>query len=155
MGLEIEHKFLVRTSAWKSEVAWSETLRQGYLANTDHVSVRVRTVDGSAAWLSIKHGGTARIRREFEYPIPLADATEMLRLCGHSPIRKRRHHLDLPGGDWVVDEFEGRHVGLVLAEIELARADQDFPRPDWLGKEVTNDPRYYNAVLATGADGEI
>ena len=156
MGLEIEHKFLVRSSAWQASVTRSELLRQGYLAASGQLSIRVRLVDESAAWLTIKHGGTTPLRHEFEYAIPIADALELLRLCDHEPIRKRRHHLDLPGGDWVVDEFEGRHAGLVLAEIELAHPGADFPRPDWLGTDVTGDPCYYNLTLATGpGDGDI
>lgn len=155
MGLEIERKFLVCTDGWKSSVTRSETLEQGYLAIARNLSIRVRTADHNAAWLTIKYGGTDLQRREFEYSIPVSDALEMLRLCSHEPIRKRRHHLSLSGGMWAVDEFEGRHAGLVVAEVELSALDRDFPRPDWLGEEVTGDPRYYNAVLAAGsADGE-
>lgn len=155
MGLEIERKFLVRTDSWKASVIRAETLAQGYLAIAHNLSIRVRTAENVAAWLTIKHGSAELQRREFEYSIPISDAIEMLRLCGHEPIRKRRHHLGLSGGSWVVDEFEGRHAGLVVAEVELSAPDRDFPRPDWLGEEVTGNPRYYSAVLATGrADGD-
>lgn len=154
MDLEIERKFLVHSDGWKALVTRTETLEQGYLAIAHNLSIRVRAADDIAAWLTIKHGGTALQRREFEYAIPASDAAEMLRLCSHAPIRKRRHHLGLPGGIWVIDEFEGQHAGLVLAEVELTDPDQNLPQPDWLGEEVTGDPRYYNAMLATGRADE-
>lgn len=155
MGLEIERKFLVRTDGWRALVTRTEALAQGYLANAHNLSIRVRTADDIAAWLTVKYGAAELRRREFEYSIPASDAIEMLRRCCHDPIRKRRHHLGLSGGAWVVDEFEGRHTGLVLAEVELIDPGRDLPRPDWLGEEVTGDPRYYNTTLATaGADGK-
>ena len=153
MGIEIERKFLIAADGWRAFVTRSETLRQGYLVARHELSVRIRLVDDGVAWLTIKHGGAALLRAEYEYPIPVDDAVDLLRHCGHTPIAKRRSHLDLPGGDWVVDEFEGRHSGLVLAEIEFARVDAPFDKPDWLGEEVTGDARYYNSALAALPDG--
>ena len=156
MGREIERKFLVRAPGWRDVVAYTQTLRQGYLAKRGDLSVRIRIIDGAAGWLTIKHGGTALDRAEFEYPVPAAEAQELLGVCEGRLIEKHRHHLILPGGDWVVDEFAGQLAGLVLVEVEIADARQPLDLPDWLGPEVTGDPRYYNATLAgMTADGEI
>ena len=87
-------------------------------------------------------------RLEFEYTIPVADAEVMLaRLCGTRVLAKTRHYVPAGAHTWEIDEFEGANAGLVAAEIELARADEPFVRPAWLGAEVSADPRYYNVCL--------
>jgi adenylate cyclase len=148
MGLEIERKFLVVSDAWRAQATGSVALEQGYLARSSDVSVRVRVHDGQSAFLTVKSGGQALARAEYEYEIPVPDARELLALCQPNVVVKRRHLV--PAGDltWEVDVFEGRHAGLVLAEIELDTADQTFELPDWVGEDVTGDERYYNAVLA-------
>lgn len=148
MGVEIERKFLVRGEGWRAQVRSSSHIVQGYLAREGAVSVRVRIYDGARARLTLKSGGPGSVRAEFEYEIPVVDAHELIGLAGPHVIRKRRHLV--PGGTliWEVDTFEGRHEGLVLAEIELRHPEQDFARPDWLGKEVTDEERYYNSSLA-------
>lgn len=145
MGKEIERKFLVTGDRWRSDEA--KLLRQGYLSTDKHRTVRVR-VSGESAYLTIKgltHGAT---RREFEYPIPVNDANEMLdKLCQPPLIEKRRYVVRRDGLTWEIDEFLGENEGLVVAEVELQDEDQAFGRPEWLGEEVTEDPRYYNANL--------
>lgn len=148
MGIEIERKFLVAGDGWRPLVTRSQHLRQAYLADKGGATVRVRIVDMQQAFLTIKGAAKAPVRPEFEYEIPVTDAVELMQLRIGIEITKRRHHLDLAGGDWVLDEFEGPHAGLFLAEVELLRADAAFPRPDWLGPEVTGDTRYYNSTLA-------
>ena len=144
MALEIERKFLVTGTAWRS--ATPQYLCQGYLNRDKQRTVRVR-VAGEQAFLTIKGLSRGATREEFEYPIPLADAQALLALCEGATIEKYRHVLDWRGHRWEVDEFLGANQGLVVAEIELTREDVAFERPDWLGAEVTQDARYYNANL--------
>jgi adenylate cyclase len=149
MGLEIEHKFLVRARAWRAAVRGSRWLRQGYLANNSRCSVRVRVAD-DAAWMSVKQMIAGTARAEYEYAIDRADADAMLQtLCEPPLIEKRRH--EVPHGQhlWEIDEFAGDNAGLIMAEIELASEAEPFDRPEWLGLEVTHDRRFYNFSLAT------
>lgn len=146
MGQEIERKFRVIGDDWRAQARGSERFRQGYLGGT-HCSVRVRVRD-RAADLNIKPLVLAVSRSEFEYPIPVDDAEQMLdELCVQPLIEKRRHFLDYAGHTWEIDEFEGANTGLVVAEIELEREDESFQAPPWLGKEVSHDLRYYNVRL--------
>lgn len=148
MAQEIERKFLVTGDAWRGQVRSSARYRQGYLSNGGRCSVRVR-VAGDAAYLNIKSATLDIVRTEYEYPIPVADAEEMLdQLCSGLLIEKTRHFVDFGGFVWEIDVFEGMNHGLVIAEIELDHADAEFPRPPWAGAEVSDDPRYYNVYLA-------
>jgi adenylate cyclase len=147
MGIEIERKFLLASDAWRAEVERSQSMDQGYLGG-EHASVRVR-IAGQVAFLNIKskQGGAARL--EFEYPLPLDDARQLLdRLALPGRIAKYRHYLRHAGHLWEIDEFEGDNAGLIVAEIELGSEDEAFVRPPWLGAEVTHELRYYNAALA-------
>jgi adenylate cyclase len=116
--------------------------------NNDKLSIRVRVDGPAAATLTIKTASAGRERAEYEYAIPLADAESLMRHREGSVIAKTRHIV--PAGElaWEVDVFEGDNAGLVVAEIELDRADRPFERPAWVGAEVTDDRRYYNADLA-------
>ncbi|MDC9824480.1 CYTH domain-containing protein [Devosia sp. ZB163] len=156
MAIEIERKFLVATDRWRPLVKRSQTLRQGYLSTGGSgVTVRVRTIDDARGYITIKSGGSALARAEFEYEVPITDARQLLALGRGARIEKTRHTLDLGGGDWVVDEFLGHHSGLVLAEVELDSPNAPLTLPDWLGDEVTGDPQYYNSSLAMLVGGEI
>ena len=156
MAIEIERKFLVLNSDWRQHVRSSHALRQGYLTTGGTgVTVRVRTIDDAKAFITIKSGGSALARAEFEYEVPIADARQLLGLSRGSQIDKMRHVLDLPGGDWVVDEFRGRHAGLILVEVELQSPTAPLDLPAWIGVEVTGDPQYYNSSLAMLVGGEI
>lgn len=147
MGIEIERKFLVTGDGWRDAAEPGRRMRQGYLGRLEKASVRVRQAD-DAAWLNIKGATLGIQRREYEYEIPLADAREMLdELCTGDLIEKVRHDVPYAGHVWEVDVFEGANAGLVVAEIELSAADEPFERPDWLGDEVSDDPRYYNVCL--------
>ncbi len=148
MATEIERKYLVLDDSWR-EAAVSETkLVQGYLGRVEQCSVRVRS-GGGKAFLNIK-GKTVGVQRaEFEYPIPVADAEQMLAtLCGTHVVAKTRYVVPFAGYEWEVDVFEGANAGLVVAEIELETADAVFERPAWAGEEVSHDVRYYNVALA-------
>lgn len=149
MATEIERKFLVRDDGWRSAAGRARRYRQGYIADSEQASVRVRS-DGSAAWLNIKSACAGRTRTEYEYPLPLTDAETMLdTLCGGRRVEKTRHWIAFAGHTWEVDEFEGDNGGLVVAEIELSNAQEAFEHPAWLGPEVTDDLRYYNNYLAS------
>ncbi|MBR0669570.1 CYTH domain-containing protein [Neoroseomonas soli] len=150
MGLEIERRFLVLGDAWRAAATRSRRLQQGYLAREDGVSVRVRVV-GNSARLTIKGPGSL-VRHEFEYAVPTAEAEEMLTaFCGGRSLVKTRHDVPHDGLLWEVDVFEGPLAGLVMAEVELPDAHRPLVLPDWAGREVTDDPRYANAALASAA----
>ncbi|MGQ0383352.1 MAG: CYTH domain-containing protein [Gammaproteobacteria bacterium] len=148
MSLEIERKFLVRDDGWRRQVQDSARLSQGYLANTGRCSVRVR-VSGSRAWLSIKSMRAGPSRAEFEYEIPIADGAAIFSDFAAAPsVEKHRHRVPVGRYCFEVDEFEGENRGLVLAEVELDSEAEEFPRPAWLGEEVTDDARFRNFRLA-------
>ncbi|MGD2112771.1 MAG: CYTH domain-containing protein [Gammaproteobacteria bacterium] len=145
MGKEIERKFLVTGDGWRAGTGTH--YRQGYLSVAKERTVRVR-IEGDAARLTIKGITENATRDEFEYPIPVPDARAMLdSLCLRPLIEKHRYRLEYHGLTWEIDEFLGDNAGLIVAEIELEHPQQPFDRPPWIGTEVTEDPRYYNANL--------
>ncbi|MDR3260318.1 MAG: CYTH domain-containing protein [Tannerella sp.] len=148
MKQEIERKFLVKGDFEKS-VDHRSRMVQGYLCSDEERTVRVR-ICGEEGFLTIKSAANERgwSRYEFEQSIPLTDAGELLKLCLPGMIDKVRHWI--PAGDhtWEVDVFHGDNEGLTVAEIELRSEEDTFELPDWVGDEVTGDPRYYNAMLA-------
>ncbi|MCB9014929.1 MAG: CYTH domain-containing protein [Lentimicrobiaceae bacterium] len=147
MALEIEHKFLVNSSAYRS-LAKPVLYRQGYLAVLSDKIVRVRTA-GTKAYITIKAKVSVLTRKEYEYEIPLADAETMLNeMCMGPLIEKYRYKIFYEGFVWEVDEFLGDNNGLVVAEIEVKSENQDFPIPLWVDTEVTGDPRYLNSNLS-------
>ena len=157
MPLEIERKFLIQGDAWRLDAdgrpAPATIIRQGYLFADGLRNARVRLsrgASGDRAFLTVKGQRTGIERYEFEYPIPIADAELMLdRLCNPPLIEKTRHLVAFAGMTWEVDEFAGANAGLILAELELKRADQAFEMPAWVLREVTDDGRYYNTYLAS------
>lgn len=152
MALEIERKFLVDRKLWTPErdgVAY----RQGYLSSVEERVVRVR-IAGDAAFLTIKGRSDNISRLEFEYPIPVEDAqTQLDLLCERPLIEKTRYEEKVGGHIWTIDVFHGENDGLILAEIELSDEDETFDRPPWLGKEVSDDPRYFNVNLSKSPFG--
>ncbi len=148
--IEIERKFLVIGQAWR-EGATVEPISQGYLPTTDACSVRVR-IEGARAYLTIKGPAVDGVRAEFEYPVPVDHAASMLRrFCSGRTIAKQRHSLRYGGRVWTVDAFEGALAGLLLAEVELDHVGQAVDLPPWIGREVTEDPRYLNSMLSMAA----
>lgn len=147
MATEIERKFLVRDDSWRDAVSHSVDIAQGYLANTERGSIRVR-VSGNQANLNIKSMTLGVRRKEYDYPIPAEDARAMLNeLCMRPIIEKTRHYAERNGHTWEIDEFHGDNAGLVVAELELEHEDEVYEPPHWLGEEVSDDPRYYNVSL--------
>lgn len=147
MGIEIERKFLVSGDGWRAQAGVQRRFSQGYLSRDPARTVRVR-IAGEQAFLTIKGATTGATRAEFEYPLPLADARQLLAMSDGPVVEKVRHLCEHQGMTWEVDEFLGANAGLVVAEIELQSEDQPFARPGWLGEEVTGDARYVNANLA-------
>jgi adenylate cyclase len=146
MGIEIERKFLLAGDGWRA-LGEPVLLRQGYLSSDPARVVRVR-LEGDQACITIKGKSVGATRAEWEYPIALADAHELLALCEKPLVEKYRRKIEFGGNVWEVDEFLGENRGLAFAEIELSSEDQPFAKPDWIGEEVTHDKRYYNSNLA-------
>jgi len=149
MAKEIERKFLVSGEGWRECAGRGKTIRQAYLALTDTISLRVRIVGTTRAYLTIKSSDAGTTRSEFEYPIPLKDARALMKLRTGRVIEKQRHVVKAGKARFEVDVFKGGHRGLIIAEIELAKPGARFERPKWLGREVTSEKRYFNASLAS------
>src|SRR5512134_1367255 len=149
MAREIERKFLVADDRWR-DGARGVRYRQGYLSAGERAGCTVRVrVAGERAFLTIKSPAAAGARDEYEYPIPVADAEEMLsKLAAGGIVEKTRHRVPFAGRTWEVDEFAGENAPLVLAEVELERIGELVALPPWVGREVTDDPNYTNAALA-------
>ncbi|MDH3702956.1 MAG: CYTH domain-containing protein [Alphaproteobacteria bacterium] len=148
MAQEIERKFLVTGQAWRT-LAPGTLYRQGYLSVAKECTVRVR-IAGEKGYMTVKGPTVGSSRAEFEYEIPVADADAMLdALCARPLIEKTRRRIPFEGLVWEVDEFAGDNEGLVVAEVELTDEAQKITLPDWVGEEVTHDPRYFNANLVT------
>ncbi|HNZ42927.1 MAG TPA: CYTH domain-containing protein [Bacteroidales bacterium] len=148
MPNEIEHKFLVNKGLWAG-VSPEKTvfIRQVYLLTEPEISIRIRTKDNEG-FITIKGKSQGPVRREYEYPIPLKDANELIEKSSATLIEKKRHIVYYKNMKWEVDEFLGTNSGLILCEIELESEDQQYEKPEWIDKEVTDDMRYYNSVLS-------
>jgi len=146
VAIEIERKFLVVGDGWRSLGAGTR-YRQGYIATSGLVTVRVRTA-GDKGFITVKGITVGDKRPEYEYEIPVSDANEMLdQLCARPLVEKTRYRIPQGPVVWEVDEFEGDNRGLVTAEVELKDENQSVTLPHWIGQEVTGDPRYFNANL--------
>ncbi len=146
MGIEIERKFIVKDSSWKTPDINGVTMKQGYLKNSPEAVVRLRIAENNA-YITVKGKTQNACRLEFEYKIPVSDAAQMLCLCEKPFIEKTRYPVEFQGMVWVIDVFSDANQGLVIAEIELETRDQVFLLPPWLGREVTDDPKFFNSNL--------
>ena len=148
MAIEIERKFIVTNDSYKALAFQSDRIAQGYICREGGNSARVR-VRGNKGYITIKgpslDGGLSRF--EWEKVIPPAEALELLKLCNGGIIDKTRHLVKCGAHTFEVDEFFGDNKGLVIAEVELSNADEEFEKPEFIGKEVTGDKRYYNSSL--------
>lgn len=145
--MEIERKFLV-SGDFRSRASSSSRMVQGYVCSASGRTVRVR-IAGDRAWLTIKGPSRGISRFEWEKEIPVEEGLMLMDLCEPGVIDKTRFLVEEGGFLWEVDEFHADNEGLVVAEIELSDAGESFPRPDWLGKEVSTDRRYYNSSLCS------
>ncbi len=145
MGKEIERKYLVKNDSWQS--VEGIMYRQGYLNSDKNRIVRIRTI-GDKGFLTIKGITVGVTRLEYEYEIPVSEANDMLtNLCEKPLIEKKRYRIELENLVFEVDEFLGKNSGLIVAEVELENENQEFKKPEWLGEEVTGDPKYFNSNL--------
>ena len=148
MSAEIERKYTVKDQSYRQESIECKYYKQGYISIDKERTVRIR-ISGNNAFITLKGVTTGCTRKEFEYPIPVADAAEMLgSLCLPSIIEKKRYIYPYAGHKWEIDEFMGNNDGLVIAEIELKSESEQFDLPPFIETEVTGDPRYYNSNLA-------
>jgi CYTH domain-containing protein len=146
MGMEIERKFLVKNDSWR-KLSHGTKYHQGFLSSNKERTVRIRTT-GNQGYLTIKGIANGAMRMEYEYEIPAIDARAMLEdLCEKPLIVKSRYKIEHRGFVWEVDEFYNENQGLIIAEVELDFIDQKFDKPDWIGTEVTGDPKYFNSNL--------
>lgn len=146
MAQEIERKFLVKGEGWR-KLSSGVLYSQGYLSTVKERTVRIR-IQNNEATLTIKSITKGISRSEFEYTIPLVDAEIMLQQLAVQPIiKKYRYRIPVDDVVWEIDEFLGANQGLIIAELELQSPDQIFRLPDWVGQEVSSDPRYYNNNL--------
>ena len=147
--IEIERKFLVTSFEFKNEAYDKKNIVQGYISSNPERMVRIRT-NGKDGFITIKGMGnkSGMTRFEWEKMISLEEATALLKLCEEGAIEKIRYEVKVGNHVFEVDEFFGENKGLVMAEIELESEDEVFEKPSWLGKEVTNDVKYYNAYLS-------
>lgn len=148
MPQEIERKFLIRDEGWRAAVGKSVRIRQGYLnGHEGRASIRVRVQDDEGR-LNIKAAVIGNSRAEYDYGIPIEEASEILETLSIGRVDKTRHHVHVSGHLWEIDEFDGANRGLIVAEIELKDVNEPFEKPAWLGAEVTDERQYYNHALA-------
>ena len=147
--MEIERKFLVKDNSFVDEAFKKRKIVQGYICSDADRSVRIRISD-EEAFLTIKGASDERgwSRYEFEKPVSMHDANELITLCQPGLIGKVRHYVEVGSHVWEVDVFHGENEGLIVAEIELQSEDEIIELPAWVGQEVSGDPKYYNAMLA-------
>lgn len=146
MPLEIERKFLLKNDHWKEMIHTCKIIKQGYLNSNKERTVRVRIINDQA-FITIKSKNIGMVRQEFEYEIPKNDARELLLLCENPLIEKKRYEVLINNKTWEIDEFEGNNLGLIIAEVELKDENEAIVIPEWIGKEVTDDIRYFNSSL--------
>ncbi|MBQ4917834.1 MAG: CYTH domain-containing protein [Muribaculaceae bacterium] len=147
MPKEIEHKYLVINNSFKEYATKSIAIYQGYLSKDKERTVRVRTAN-DLAFITVKGKNIGDTRLEFEYPIPFDEASTLLKqLCITPIIEKTRYIVEYNGNTWEIDEFKGALEGLILAEIEIPSSEYKYDIPPFIGKNVTNDVRYYNSNL--------
>lgn len=147
MPVEIERKFLIKGDAWRADVYEQREIRQGYMANNERCSVRVR-VSNQSANINVKSMTLGVSRAEYEYPIPVEEAHELLNtLCRTPLIEKTRYLVKYAGKVWEIDEFAGDNAGLIVAEVELDAEDERIELPVWVDREVSALERYYNMRL--------
>ena len=147
MATEIEHKYLVTNNNFKEYAISHKHILQGYLSRDKERTIRIRISDNSA-FITIKGLNLGDTRMEYEYPIPLEEAKSILNtLCIKPIIEKYRYIVNYAGNTWEIDEFKGALQGLVIAEIEIPSSEYNYDIPPFIGKNVTNDPRYYNSNL--------
>ncbi|MFA6815629.1 MAG: CYTH domain-containing protein [Lentisphaeria bacterium] len=156
MGLEIERKYLLKDDSWRSQVTRACEITQAYFCPNPEYTLRIRIIDQKKALITLKGRSHHLTRKEFEYEIPLDDAQDLIQsFCDTRILHKRRHYILQDTNTWEIDEYFGRLKGFYTAEIELQHEDAFFPKPAWLGREISNEHKYSNQRLASGSDISI
>ena len=148
MGVETEKKFLVKKELWNKVRKKGTRYRQGYMLHQEDKTIRIRLIEGDQGYITIKGKARGISRPEYEYAIPKKDAEELLENFCDAFVSKKRYKINIEGKLWEVDEFLGDNEGLIVAELELKEEAEQFNLPEWIGTEVTGDPRYYNSELS-------
>ena len=152
MAKEIERKFLVASDGWRQKAKLGKSFRQAIIFSEGDRTLRIRAIDRKRARLTIKIAIKGHLsRHEFEYDVPIKDAEELLKLANGSMITKTRYEVTHAKHMWEIDVYGGDLEGLIVAEVELKSEKEQPELPDWLGREVTGDPRYSNKALAEGS----
>lgn len=147
--IEIERKFLVKSEAYKARASTKTRIVQGFLNTDPNRTVRIR-IKGDIGYITVKgkSNDTGTSRFEWEKEISVEEADVLLKLCEKGILEKSRYEIPLGDHVYEVDEFYGDNLGLTVAEIELNAENELFTKPDWLGKEVTGEVKYYNSQLS-------
>lgn len=148
--IEIERRFLIQNNDWREHISQTQVLNQGYLSVEKERTIRVRIIE-QQAWITIKGYLSELSRSEFEYEIPLSDAHTMINTMCLFKIKKYRHFVPYKGFLFEIDEFLDENAPLIIAELELPSEQSSYPKPNWLGKEITTDGRFTNAYLSKHA----
>jgi CYTH domain-containing protein len=149
MGIEIEKKFLVKEDLWDKVKKEEGTLyRQGYMVREENKTIRIRLIEGDKGYITIKGKARGFSRPEYEYPIPEKDAEELLNNFCDAIVSKKRYKIKIDGQLWEIDEFLEDNEGLIVAELELKDEADQFNLPEWIDREITGNPRYYNSELS-------
>lgn len=152
MATEIERKFLVSGHSYRPLAYNSRRITQAYLSCSADATVRLRIID-NIAFITIKSRTSGCCRGEWEYQIPTSDANDIISACNlNDIISKTRYYINFDNHIWEIDEFHGRLNGLVVAEIELSSPNEQFALPQFIDREVTSDPRFFNSNLSTVSD---
>ena len=148
MGLEIERRFLVKGEDWKDLIKRAYSFRQGYLStNLEGWTVRIRIIDDQKGLITLKTKAEGIANHEFEYEIPIAEAESIWELVPYK-LQKIRYELNLNGGSWIVDSFQGENRSLIIAEVELTSQEELIQVPPWCEVEITGKSQMSNAALA-------
>lgn len=150
MALEVERKFKIKPGIPIPESDSVQSIRQSYLMSDGDTSIRIRIINEEEAYITIKKSSDMRlsVRHEYEYPLPLEDANEMMQIGQYTPVVKQRFTVMEEDIKWEVDIFQEENEGLIIAEVELPSIYEEIHLPNWIGEEVTEDPRYLNSYLA-------
>ena len=155
MGIEIERRFLVKNEDWRHEIILSEEFSQAYLnSNLEEWAIRIRIIDDSQSYITLKSSINGLANYEFEYPIPNKDAVELLNLSKYKII-KTRYQLKINDKNWIIDSFNGPNSSLNIAEIELTSESEEILVPPWLGQEITGIKSLSNDYLARTPISEL
>ena len=148
MAIEIERKFLVKSSSFKESCYAKKTIQQGFLISNKNRVVRVRIInDDGFITIKWKSNSSGTSRFEWEKEISLEEAKSLMLLCEKGIIEKTRYYNRVGNHTYEIDEFSGENKGLLVAEVELTNENEAFEKPNWLGEEVTGITKYYNSSL--------